>query len=882
MKSTDNNMTIKDDDGDCGDVQLFKKKQNVLKDTDISSSTGDIAEKRVRKLSYSNIKENVGHDNKAFAEDSESPECNHNKLNTPDDTVFLSLPVPHVEHRVSFSEVSQDSNYESWNTDAGSVETIHNGILLRKLSNQSFDSAAARNTNHNSLADSIKHFRTTKKSQKEEKEAHLWHVLWKFLSILTGGYAFFMCVVAIAFQFLHNFDEYQQFGNGFKRFKLYLYTVSLVSLITLLGLARAGKLTQNDHYKERRKDSFIRGGMLVLGSASVIYYALLTQVITDQLVKHGLTVASCHGSLDIYEGLLGLLYKALEIIFLYIFTKVRINWNYGIAILGRIIFMQLIATNLVIWIDVVYAEYLHEKAFAVEQVHDIAIVPASNGTCTFPFTYYHQSYSECTTIDNEGELWCSLTSHFDEDKKWKNCDEDCVFPFVHNGNNYDTCITIDNHDVYWCSLTSSYDEDHQRRSCDNSKYGGNVNSNHTEDHPSSPDNIHHRRRKRSSEASCHSTPLYSLQAYLFPLVIEYSILVAALFLKLWEKCDNEESTRSSKQQQNSNVHYNPAEEKVTGLKAALNNRNSRKGSAVAETNLYKLMQKEHENNEFMCKEYELVFGYKNSGVGFILGWICILSSISITLVFMYYKLGSVSAYNHRVLVNVLFNPAGYGSQIFMSTLLLIAVPLGVWRLSELSSSNENIKKTKQWKSEVLAQGTDKNLIYVTATALMIWKILCLAAAWEEGSILLGFEGIISLGSVIGQTLFITMYAIGKHVDKYWQRQRKPGRQVLEFVRCCNFSLWIINTFMLKDINTKHIQYTVFGPWGWSVISNLFQPLAILHYFHVMISLADIAAGIYNEEHIEKSKLSKRRPTSSVGQEGGKQLRVDERCDSITV
>ena len=46
---------------------------------------------------------------------------------------------------------------------------------------------------------------------------------------------------------------------------------------------------------------------------------------------------------------------------------------------------------------------------------------ANGAVCKFPFIYQTATYYTCTTIDNNGQLWCATTPSYDDDELWGNC-----------------------------------------------------------------------------------------------------------------------------------------------------------------------------------------------------------------------------------------------------------------------------------------------------------------------------------------------------------------------------------------------------------------------------------------------------------------------------
>jgi len=106
--------------------------------------------------------------------------------------------------------------------------------------------------------------------------------------------------------------------------------------------------------------------------------------------------------------------------------------------------------------------------------------PVTGALCVFPYTWQGKVYRECTTAHNNGVMWCATQTDWQGhyvDEKWGNCGssctgcgtsegESCVFPFTYQGDKYTECTTEDNNGTLWCALSTDtsgeWRKDHHR------------------------------------------------------------------------------------------------------------------------------------------------------------------------------------------------------------------------------------------------------------------------------------------------------------------------------------------------------------------------------------------------------------------------------------
>ena len=154
---------------------------------------------------------------------------------------------------------------------------------------------------------------------------------------------------------------------------------------------------------------------------------------------------------------------------------------------------------------------------------------------------------------------------------------------------------------------------------------------------------------------------------------------------------------------------------------------------------------------------------------------------------------------------------------------------------------------------------DQRLSTATLLSLVAMKIFCGISAIDTHNDVLLVDAIVSVIFAVGQNLFLA-YAENKRLKTHSQVSDRPGWSGLQFLRIVNFALWVNNTFLLKNPATKVSMNTTFGFIEWAVLSNIFQPLTILYYFHAMITIADVLHHVYTSKFVGVIRQSKQKKT----------------------
>nr|XP_022921030.1 uncharacterized protein LOC111429368 isoform X3 [Onthophagus taurus] len=171
------------------------------------------------------------------------------------------------------------------------------------------------------------------------------------------------------------------------------------------------------------------------------------------------------------------------------------------------------------------------------------------------------------------------------------------------------------------------------------------------------------------------------------------------------------------------------------------------------------------------------------------------------------------------------------SHCVVMALSIIAIIVGFIRVQSLKFRIEEQNDLNDILLRVSAFGL---FLYATFTVIAG----TLKPTTREPNLLIMMTGTLAIVQVLLQLLFIADVSRRRvHLPEH--DRSKPGRQVVTFLLICNITMWIIYTFEMKKVEANPIIPRFYGFLAWAFIQRLTLPLCIFHRFHSAVTLAEI-------------------------------------------
>ncbi|KAL1116292.1 hypothetical protein AAG570_005787 [Ranatra chinensis] len=275
--------------------------------------------------------------------------------------------------------------------------------------------------------------------------------------------------------------------------------------------------------------------------------------------------------------------------------------------------------------------------------------------------------------------------------------------------------------------------------------------------------------------------------YLFPFIIEYSLIGAAVIYVMWRHIGR-------------NPRYHGEEDLEHRLEVIL----SRRAVAMAHV--------QHGRMDCIGASKGLFFG------------LLLLVASLICLILFFVLI-------HNPVLSLLAIYLADVSHCVLMSLSIIAIVIGFIRVQGLKFRGE--------------EQSDLNdiLLRVSAFGLFIYAVFSviagsLNALTSEPNLLVMITGVLSIVQVVLQLLFIADVSRRRvHLPEH--DRSKPGRQVVTFLLIANVTMWIIYTFETQKVIANPVQLDFYGFLAWSMVQRVTLPLCIFHRFHSAVTLAEI-------------------------------------------
>ncbi|XP_011493999.1 PREDICTED: uncharacterized protein LOC105359184 [Ceratosolen solmsi marchali] len=303
--------------------------------------------------------------------------------------------------------------------------------------------------------------------------------------------------------------------------------------------------------------------------------------------------------------------------------------------------------------------------------------------------------------------------------------------------------------------------------------------------------------------------------YLFPFIIEYSLIGAAVIYVMWKHIGR---------------HPRWPHQAEADLERRLEAMLSRRAVALAHAD----ESAENDESGKVDKQEEVKVEAKvvkghgrvdcvGASKGLFFGLLLLVGSLICLILFFvlihHPDLGLLAIYLADV------------SHCALMALSIVAIIIGFIRVQSL-----------KFKAEEQSDLNDI-LLRVSAFGLFIYAVFSviagsLAAFTHEPNLLVMVTGLLAVFQVVLQMLFIADVSRRRvHLPEH--DRSKPGRQIVTFLLICNVTMWVIYTFEAQKVAANPVQIDFYGYLSWAIVQRITIPLCIFHRFHSAVTLAEI-------------------------------------------
>ena len=278
--------------------------------------------------------------------------------------------------------------------------------------------------------------------------------------------------------------------------------------------------------------------------------------------------------------------------------------------------------------------------------------------------------------------------------------------------------------------------------------------------------------------------------YLFPCVIEYSLICAAITYVMWKNCGKSPHLR-----------------KIVSVKD----------------------RKEEDKDKVKTSEsFQVDCAGANKGL---FAGLLVMCGTVVSLI-IFFVLVNNDKYIEKAIIEACT------SEIILYVLSLVAASTGL-----------NAMRKMQY-DDFHSLELDSILLVIAQTGLYTYAIFVVIAGYfleEEHNNIMLVAALICFVQATVQTMFI-LDGSKRYASTEEEYKNKPGREMVTFLILCNLSMWAVNTFETSRAAIHKTEIQFFGEWAWVIIQHFSMPLAIFYRFHSTVCLCEIWTHAYEYNH----------------------------------
>ena len=228
------------------------------------------------------------------------------------------------------------------------------------------------------------------------------------------------------------------------------------------------------------------------------------------------------------------------------------------------------------------------------------------------------------------------------------------------------------------------------------------------------------------------------------------------------------------------------------------------------------------------------------------GGLIVMAGTFVAIILFFSYLGNDGYGTHSLSV-LIYNSSDIGIQVIIALVVLIGW-LSARRLSFVWSIEGGVY-------------VDRTLLLIAMTASILYRLFrilstfnsMLDGATDINTILLFTDLLVGIGLNLFQTTFVLDF-FSRRCTKRRHLKAKPGRGSLTFLLVTNLALWAFRMFHFKQLQAEEsdIEHAAYGFVVWEFVLRLCIPLSIFYHYQVSASLARVWTDAYTKETVKET------------------------------